>query len=206
MLVTETGACNFAIMNYAIKKLKGSKLSNNGKKLAAKRFMHVAALYPYLLHLMEKYVFTPFRVDKRDIKALSDTIYRNAANQNDYESLCYSIYFAVRYDFVLDEFEHDYERAQDYVIKSKDCLLLIMTWIYFMKQNHWNRNATHVKPLNRVAMELKEIDMDRYWLFCYEALTFGNLPGEWTSMKQAGISFIRKEIVYGTTTSDTESN
>lgn len=204
MLATETG--NFAIMNYAIKKLKGSKLSDNGKKLAAKRFMHMAALYPYLLHLMEKYVFTPLRVDKRDIKALSDTIYRNAANQNDYESLCYSIYFAVRYDFVLDEFEHDYERAQDYVIKSKDCLLLIMTWIYFMKQNHWNRNATQVKPLNRVARELKEIDMDRYWLFCYEALTFDKFSGEWKSMKQAGISFIRKEIVYGTTAPDTESN
>ncbi len=204
MLATETG--NFAIINYAIKKLKGSMLSDNGKKLAAKRFMHMAALYPYLLPLMEKYVFTPYRVDKCDIKALSDTIYRNAVKQNDYESLGYSIYFAVRFDFVLDEFEHDYERAQDYVIKRKDCLLLIMTWIYFMKQNHWNRSATQVKPLNRVAMELKNTDIDRYWLFCYEALTWGSLPGEWRPMKQAGISFIRKEIVDGTTATNTESN
>ena len=45
-LATETG--DFAIINYAIKKLKGSKLSENGKKLAAKRFMHMAVLYPYL--------------------------------------------------------------------------------------------------------------------------------------------------------------
>ena len=204
MLATEMD--NFAIINYAIKKLKGLKLSSNGKKLAAKRFMHMAALYPYLLHLMEEYVFIPYGVDTSDIKAFSDIIYRDAVTLNDYESLCYSIYFAVRFDFVLDEFENDYSRAQDYVIRSRDCLLLIMTWVYFMKQNHWKRNATQVKPLNRVAMELKNMDMDRYWLFCYEALTWGSLPGQWRSMKQAGISFIRKEIVDETTTTNTKSN
>ena len=47
-LARETG--DFAIINYSIKKLKDSKLSDNGKKLAAKRFMHMAVLYPYLLH------------------------------------------------------------------------------------------------------------------------------------------------------------
>ena len=203
-LATKSG--DFAIINYAIKKMKGLNLSENGKKLAAKRFMHMAALYPYLLHLMEEYVFIPYEVDTNRIKALSDTIYRDAVNQNDYESICYSIYYAIRFDFVLDEFENDYIKAQDYVIKSKDCLLLTMTWIYFMKQNHWKRKATQVKPLNRVAMELKKTDMDRYWLFCYEALTWGSLPGQWRSMKQAGISFIRKEIVDGTSETNTESN
>ena len=166
----------------------------------------MAALYPYLLHLMEEYVFTPYEVDTSDIKALSDTIYRDAVNRNDYESLYYSINFAIRFDFVLDEFENDYTKAQDYVVKSKDCLLLIMTWIYFMKHNNWKRNATQVKPLSKVAMELKNADMDRYWLFCYEALTQGSLPGQWRSMKQAGISFIRKEIVDGTATTNTEPN
>lgn len=204
MLATEMG--DFAVINYAIKKLKGSKLSDNGKNLAAKRFMHMAALYPYLLYLMEEYVFTPYGVDVSDIKILSDTIYRDAVNLNDYESLCYSIYFAIRFDFVLAELENDYIRVQDYVIKNRDCLLLIMTWIYFMKRNHWKRDATQVKSLNRVAMALKNTDIDRYWLFCYEALSWGSLPGQWSSMKQAGISFIRKEIVDGTTSTKTESN
>lgn len=197
MLAVETG--DFAVINYAIKKLKGIKLSHNGKKLAAKRFMHMAALYPYLLHLMEEYVFKPYSVDPRDIKALSDTIYWDALKQNDYESLCYSIYYAIRFDFALEEFENNFIEAQDYIIKSKDCLLLMMTWIYFMKQNKWKRSATQVKPLNKVAMELKKTDMDRYWLFCYEALSWGSLRGQWRSMKRKGISFIRKEIVDGAT-------
>ena len=168
--------------------------------------MHMAVLYPYLLHMMEEYVFIPYGVNKSDIKAFSDRIYQNAINVNDYESLCYSIYYAVRFNFVLDEFKNDYRSAQDYVIKSKDCLLLIMTWIYFMKQNHWKRDATQIKPLKKEAMVLKNTDMDRYWLFCYEALTFGSLSGQWRLMKQAGISFIRKEILDDTTTTNTESN
>ena len=204
MLATETG--DFAIINYAIKKLRGIKLSNNAKKLAAKRFMHMAALYPYLMHLMEDYVFTPYEVNVNDIKALSDTVFRDAVKVNDYESLCYSIYFAIRFDFSLDAFNVDYVKAQDYVIRSKDCLLLIMTWIYFMKQNHWKRDATQVKPLNKVARELKTTDMDRYWLFCYEALSWGSLPGAWRTMKQDGISFIKEEIMNGISTANTESN
>ena len=75
-----------------------------------------------------------------------------------------------------------------------------------MKQNHGKRDSTQVKPLNRVAMELKNTDMDRYWLFCYEALTWGSLSGQWRLMKKAGVSFIRKEIVVGTPSTNIESN
>ena len=155
---------------------------------------------------MEEFVFTPYEVDTSNIKNLSDTIYRDAIKQNDYESLCYSIYFAIRFNFVLEAFESDFKAAQNYVIKSKDCLLLIMTWIYYMKQNHWKRDASQVKPLNREAMKLKKTDMDRYWLFCYEALSWGSLSGEWRQMKQAGISFIRKEELEGSAITHTKSD
>lgn len=107
---------------------------------------------------------------------------------------------------VLQMYAKDYAEAQDYVVKSRDCMLLTMTWLYFMKQNHWKRDASQVKPLNRVAMELKNTDMDRYWLFCYEALTWGSLPSEWRSMKRANISFIRKEIIDGAAETNTKSN
>lgn len=192
-LATETG--DFAIINYAIKKLSGMQLSDNAKKLAAKRFIHMAVLYPYLLHLLEEYVFSPHDVETNDIKALSNTIYRDAAIVNDYESMCYATYYAIRYGFELDAFENDFEKAQDYVINSKDCILLTVTWIYFMEHCHWNRKSSLMKTLNSVAMQLKNTNMNRYWLFCYEALSWGSLPGEWRSMKQAGVSFIRKDIL-----------
>ena len=67
-------------------------------------------------------LFSPYGVDINDIKAFSDTIYQNATKINDYESLCYAIYFAIRFDFVLNGFEIDYIAAQDYVIKRQGLL------------------------------------------------------------------------------------
>lgn len=185
---------DYAIINYAIKTLNGKNLTDNAKKLAAKRFMHLALIYPYLLHLMEAFVFKEYDVDSDEIKKFSDAIYKNAVRINDYESICYAIYFSLKHDFILQEFDTNYDEAISYISKSRDCLTLILTWIYFMKHNHWNRKATQVKPLNKVAMDLKNKDMDRYWLFCYEALSYGSLQGEWRSMKKAGVSFIRKEF------------
>lgn len=192
-LAKETG--DFATINYAIKTIKGMNLSNNAKKLVAKRFMHMAVLYPYLLRLMEEYVFIPYEVEKDQIKSFADAIFKDAKEINNYESICYAIYFAIKYGFVLEEFETDYEGAQEYIFKGRDCLALTLTWIYYMKQNHWNRNATQVKPLKRMAFELKNTEIDRYWLFCYEALSFGCLDDEWIKMKQAGVSFIRSELI-----------
>ena len=125
---------------------------------------------------------------------------------NDYESLCYAIYFSLKYGFELDEIENNYDKSLKYVVGSRDCLALIMTWIYVMKQCHWNRKATLAKPLNKVAMELKNTDIDRYWLFCYEALSYGSLSGEWREMKQSGVSFIKKELIDGTTEFNTRLN
>lgn len=180
---------DYAIINYSIKKLASMELSANAKMMASKRFMHMAAIYPYLLHLLEQYVFTPYSVEIEDIKALSDTIYQKAKSINDYESICYAIYFALRYDFCL------FELDIDYVIRQKDCITLLMTWLYYMKANHWKRDATDVKRLNREAMKLKKADMGRYWLFCYEALKQGSLTGDWRAMKQAGVSFIKPEFI-----------
>ena len=185
---------DIAVINYAMKKLKSLTLDNGAKMLAAKRFMHMATVYPYLLFLMEEYVFHPYQVDRSTIKKFSDVICKEAIKINDYSSLCYAIYFAIKFDFVLDIFDTAWLGGQKYVFKSKDCLLLVMSWLYFMKINKGKRDATQVKPFNELARKLKKTDMDRYWLFCYEVLTYGNLAGEWKKMKKAGISFINTEI------------
>lgn len=181
---------NLAIINYAIKKLKCLNLSKNGKDLAAKRLMHMAVIYPYLMHLMEEYVFNPYNVEKEDIKIFAETIYEEAKIKNDFESMCYAIYYAIKYDFTIDTFQNNYQEEQRYIFSSKDCVLLLITWIYFMKQNNWNDRATQVKPIKKVAKSLKKGDMDRYWIFCYEVLSQGNLSGDWREMKKANVSFI----------------
>lgn len=118
--------------------------------------MHIAVLYSCLLYLMEKFVFEPYGVCESDIMKFSDNIYNNAVSVNDYEILYYSIYYTIRFNFTLDKFERNNVGAQEYIIKSRYCLLSTIIWIYFMKQNHWKRNAKQVKSLNKVAMELKK--------------------------------------------------
>lgn len=185
---------NFAIVNYAIKKVAGLNLTNNAKRLAAKRFIHLVSVYPYLLHLAEEYIFQPFEVDIQSIKALSETIFTEGRAQNNYESMSYAIYFAIRYNFTLFPFDTNYEEETDFIVNSKDCLLLIVTWIYFAKQNHWKQRATELKKFNKLAKNLKKMDMNRHWLFCYEVLSKGNLDGEWSQMKNANVSFIREDL------------
>lgn len=173
-----------AVLKYAIKTLSGQNLTDNAKTLAGKRIMHLAVLYPYLLQLMEEYVFLPYQVNADDIKVFANTIRIEAEKVNNYEAMCYSIYYAIKHNFMLDQLDIPW------VINHGDCVLLVMTWLYYLKQNHGHRKATALKPLVQEAKRLKALDMDRYWLFCYEVLTVGLLDGEWKDMKRNNVSII----------------
>ena len=78
-----------------------------------------------------------------------------------------------------------------WVIERGDCILLLMTWLYYLKLNQNNTRATELKPLKKEAKRLMEVDMGRYWLFCYEVLSAGNLKGDWAKLKKTGITFLR---------------
>ena len=41
-----------------------------------------------------------------------------------------------------------------------------------------------------------QTDMDRNWLFVYEALDQQNLDGDWVAMKKQGVSFLKSEFRY----------
>ena len=63
--------------------------------------------------------------------------------------------------------------------------------MYYLKLNSNNTLASDLKPLRSEARRLMEVDMGRYWLFCYEVLSAGNLKGDWVKLKKAGITFLR---------------
>lgn len=48
-----------------------------------------------------------------------------------------------------------------------------------------------MKPLRQEAERLMSVDMDRYWLFCYEANTMSKLHDDWKVLKRAGVSFVK---------------
>ena len=182
-LATETG--NSAVLNYAIKTLAGKILTANAKKLAAQRIMHMSDVYPYLVQLMEEAVFKPFNVGQAEIKAYSDALYVDSKASHNYEAISYAIYFSLKHGFTLNELDIDW------VIERGDCVLLLMTWLYYLKVNHGKVRATQLKPLVAEAKRLRDTDMDRYWLFCYEVLSYSNLKDEWQVLKRAGVTFVK---------------
>lgn len=178
-----------AILKYAIKTLSGKTLTINAKKLAAQRIMHMSNVYPYLVLLMEDYVFIPFGVGQQQIKAYADALYSDALSSHNYEAISYAIYFSLKHNFSLAALDIDW------VIKRGDCVLLLMTWLYYLKANHGKARATQLKPLVAEAKRLRDTDMDRYWLFCYEVLTFSNLRDEWQVLKRAKVSFVKAGLI-----------
>ena len=185
-LATETG--NSAVLNYAIKTLAGKNLTMNAKKLAAQRIMHMSDVFPYLVQLMEDSVFEPFGVGMEDIKAYSDALYTDSKMSHNYEAISYAIYFSLKHGFTLNELDIEW------VIERGDCVLLLMTWLYYLKGNHGKTRATQLKPLVAEAKRLRDADMDRYWLYCYEVLSFSNLKDEWQVLKKAGVSFVKSVL------------
>ena len=77
------------------------------------------------------------------------------------------------------------------MIERGDCVMMLMTWLYYLKLNHGNRRATDLKPLRTEAKRLMVSDMDRFWLFCYEVIPYSDLTGEWKALKKDGISFVK---------------
>ena len=74
-----------------------------------------------------------------------------------------------------------------YAIDNRDCILLLLTFIYCNKNNL----HTWCKNLRDYAKEIvKSNDVDQFWLFVYECLKSGSLDNEWAALKRANISFL----------------
>ena len=173
-----------AILKYAIKALAGVKnMTNNGKAIAGKRLMHIAILYPYLLTLMETYVFDKYAVNKDDIMQFTNALYNDSLRIDNFEGICYAIYFSLKYGFDISNIDCKT------LIDTRDCLTMLFTWLYYR-----NRGGVETQMLESEARNLNNSSMERYWLFVYEILNDTDLNGDWQTMKKKGVSFIIRGI------------
>ena len=183
-LMAENGN-NSAILNYAIKVLAKKDLTSNAKQYCLKTILHMAVIYPYLIPLLDDYVFTPFGATAEIIKDFSQIVYDSALEQKNYEAITYTIYFSLKYNFDIPNLKYNY------AIKNDSCLFKLFTWLYYFCRN--DENA--IEELNRHAELIADNNnFDRNWIFVYEALSASQLKDEWKPMKEAGISFVKPEF------------
>lgn len=176
-----------SILNYAIKVLSRRELTQNARQYYIKTIFHLSLLYPYLIRLLEEYVFKPLRVECEQIQSFSNRAFNLGISTKNYEAICFSIYFSLKYNFEI------YGLDADDAISNDSCLFKLFAYLYF--DNH--QNETEKKKLKNHARDLAKIDDDfeRNWLFTYEALSQTDLKGDWKPMKKQGVSFIDKSFI-----------
>ena len=171
---------NAAILNYAIKILRGKQLTDNAKEYCCKTFMHLALIYPYLVPLLEENLFEHYKINNNSISEFSSHLFDDGCKLQNFEAVYFAIYYAIKYGFALDKL------TQDIAINSEDCLVLLFAYKYFEKYG----DKKSVKILKDHAKKLKDDDFDKYWIFAYEILPKSELTGAWKQMKEKGITFL----------------
>lgn len=177
---------NASVLNYAIKVLSKQNLTDNAKGYSWKMSMHLCILYPYLLSIMDEYVFKAFGTPKDEIQKFIDLAYEDGLEKQNYEECSYAIYFALKYDMEVKGIE------SFKVAATNDCVYKSLSFLYFKK----NGDSSSIICLQNDAKSLAQTDMDRNWLFIYEALDQRNLVGDWAAMKNQGVSFLKSEFRY----------
>lgn len=188
---------NSAILNYAIKTLSGQKkLTENAKKCCKKRIMQLAVIYPYLIPLMEKHVFIPYKVSIEEMKEFAEEVYYDGLKNGNYEQICYSLYYSIKYSFKLDSLK------SNRIFECDNCIYKLLIWMYYKKQD----NKEIIDKIEEHSLELvNNSEFEQNWLFIYEVLSLTELEKyknenriksieRWISMKKEKVSFIRKEF------------
>lgn len=187
---------NSAIFNYAFKVISGGNLSINAEKYTVKTAIHLALKYTYLIPILEEYVFKKYStVTNTLIENFSNRLFYIAFESGNHESLCYSIYFSLIYNFHLKEFDvQDITQNIKFkkIFESDNCISKLMLYFYCKKYHNHSTVKTYI---TNHAQSLSSNEMDKNWLFIYEVLSSGNLQGEWKPLKQAKVSFIHPEFI-----------
>lgn len=174
-----------SILNYAIKIIANIKLSPNAKEYFIKQIHHLVLLYPYLIHLLNDYVFQPHNIGNETIKDIAIDIYQYGREKRFFEATSYSIFWALKYDFQLNEINDLKTDAE----QSEDAIFLLLAYLHDKK----NGNNINLIEYRKIARRLKT-DFDRYWIFIYEVLSWNELSGEYRTMKNnINVSFIKDE-------------
>jgi hypothetical protein len=175
-----------SVLKYAIKVLSSQKMTDNAREYYVKTIFHYAIIYPYLIPLLENYVFKDYELDDIILSRFTNRIFRDGIHFNYIDEICFSLYYAIKYNIILSNEKNEME----IILTSNNCIILLLTYLYMKKQN----NKTACKKLMEYAhkLSMNKDDFGQYWLFIYELLPKSKLKGVWKDMKDKGITFIKQ--------------
>ena len=180
-LAMETNNC--AVFTYAIKIIANCHLGKKAKYYYINTLHQLICFYPYLVHWMENFVFDIFDISQESISLIAHDLYDIGIKRHIYEACSFSIYWSLKYDFKLNKM------MEEDSIRTEDSLFMLLSFLKVKK----DRNKDAKKLLKEHARSLLN-DIDRYWLFLYEALPKDDLTGDYKCLKNNRISFVKPEF------------
>lgn len=173
---------NSAVLKYAIKVLAKKKITSNGKHYLVKTIFHLCIIYPYLIPMLEEFVFIPYAVSGDTIEQISQLLYDEGLLAQNYETVSFSIYFAIKYNSKLEGISFDR------IKNTNNAICLLMAYIYANRTG----DKTDVKLYQNYAEELagNKDSFDSFWIFVYECVSKSNLRDYWKELKNNGITFV----------------
>lgn len=170
---------NASALFFAIKVLGNNPISNSAKDYCVKTMCNLAIIYPYLVPIMDKYVFDGFNASVIDIEAFAKVLYEDSTKNANYEGISYALFYAIKYNFLISV-------DVTVILQSSSCICKIMLLIYARKYGDFTMETA----LLGEARRLKATDFDENWVFIYEALSATELDDEWKNIKNAGVTFL----------------
>ncbi|MFK8274741.1 RNA-directed DNA polymerase [Capnocytophaga cynodegmi] len=180
---------NSAILNYMIKILSNKYLGSKAKEYYIDKIHHLVLLFPYLVLVLEKYIFQKHNISPEKIKEISEDLYEEGKIRKNYELCSYVIYFSLKYKFQLNQSISS--QLKNDSIQSNDCIFLMLSYLYDKKY----QNKKYLKEYKDLANNYYKDDFGRYWLFCYEVLTQNELNNIYKDLKKNKVSFILNEFL-----------
>lgn len=188
---------NYAVLNYAFKIVSGkTNLSLRAKRLYINKALGLAIQYPYLLPILEEFVFDKFfdLQDNKHREILEKFVVNLLHTALEYvimDALAFCFYYAIKYDIVLDN--NFISEALD----LQDCVSMTLAYEYA------KRRELCLKKFKNKAQELHkrgDIFSGQYWLFIYQALEeneyralnpSNDIPQFMQDLKAEGMSFVK---------------
>lgn len=173
-----------APIKYATKVLKSLNVSDKAKDYIVDTILHWAIIYPYLVPLLQEFIFDCYRVSSDLIREFISILYKDSIIRRNYEGVAYALFFSIKYDIEIESFDMNNLLRGDSICK-------LLSFLYCKKFRH--RNEQNI--LKEHAQGLMEFNFNENWIFIYEILNQEELRGRglWSNLKNQGISFIKSE-------------
>ncbi len=201
---------NYAVLKYAIKVI-GSKenLSIRAKRLYIKKISVLTLNHPYLLPLLESYVFK-FKEAFNELIDESGVLFQESANsfitsfinsllkkslaKGVTDGIAFGFYFAIIYKITIDSTV--LSESVDFILDLEDCVSMVLLWKYCIPKKDQEVKCKKLKERAKEVGQRDQREKDALWLFIYEVLSseeLTNCKEEFLSnIKKSNVSFFKK--------------